>query len=99
MHFVRRRGVVDRVLAFQPGGPCSISGGVLNFNFYPGTECVSHVCVVYGSGPDFLLTTDFRKIRPCVSNVMVHSLCFPYRHLTQGLCVKVLHWGKVKNRR
>ena len=43
---IRRRGVVGRVPAFQPGGLGSISGGVRNFNSYPGIQCVSFVCVL-----------------------------------------------------
>ena len=40
---IRRRGVVARVPAFQPGGPGSIPGGVRNFNFCPWIGCVSFV--------------------------------------------------------
>ena len=40
---IRRRGVVGRVHAFQPGGPGSIPGAVRNFNFCPGIGCVSFV--------------------------------------------------------
>ena len=46
MVYTRRRGVVGRVPAFQPGGPGSIPGGVRNFNFCPGIGCVSFVCVL-----------------------------------------------------
>ena len=63
---VRRRDV-GRVLAFQPGGPGSIPDWVRNFNLYPGTGSrpLSVFC------PPMLslmvvLTTDFRKARPCV---------------------------------
>ena len=42
---VRRRGMVGRVPTFQPGGQGSRPGGIRNFNFYPGTGCVSFVCV------------------------------------------------------
>ena len=47
----RRRGVFGRIPAFQFGGPGSIPGGVWNFNFYPGTGCVSFVvfCPVLSS--------------------------------------------------
>ena len=53
--------VVGRVPAFQPGSPGSIPGGVRNFNFCPGIGRVSSVCVlscvVFGGGPDTVLTT------------------------------------------
>ena len=45
MH-IRRRGVVGRVPAFQPGGRGSIPGGVRNFNFCPGIGCVC-VCPLF----------------------------------------------------
>ena len=66
------RGVVGRVPAFQFGGPDSISGGTRNFNLYYGTGFVLSY-VVSGGGPDILLAT---------KSGVVHSLCFPYRHLT-----------------
>ena len=40
---VHRRGVAGNVPAFQLCGPGSVPGGVKNFNFYPGTGCVSFV--------------------------------------------------------
>ena len=43
LQLIRRRGVVGRLPAFQPGGPGSIPGGVRNFNYYPGIGCVSFV--------------------------------------------------------
>ena len=47
--------------AFQSGCPGSISDRVRNFNFYPGTECMSFACVlpcfVSGYGPNNVLTT------------------------------------------
>ena len=48
--YIRRRGVVGRVPAFQPGGPGSIPGEVRNINFCPGIVCVSFVfCPVLSS--------------------------------------------------
>ena len=74
---IRRRGVVSRVPAFQPGGPGSIPGGVRNFNSYPGIGCVSFVCVlsraVFGGGPDIVLTTHLgRPALVYLSSVLVH---------------------------
>ena len=46
------------VPAFHPGGPDSIPCRARNFNFYPGTGCVSFICVlscvVSGGGPDIV---------------------------------------------
>ena len=57
---IRRRDVVGRVPAVQPGGPGSIHSGVKNFNLCPGIGCVSFVCiltcVVSGGDPDIMLT-------------------------------------------
>ena len=94
--------MVGRVPAFQLGGPGSIPGWIRD---YPGTESVSFVfvlsCALPGGGPDILLTTDLGKpalVHPC--SVLVHSLCYLYRHLTHGHLdckfqgVEVLHWGE-----
>ena len=51
------------------GGPASFPGLILdrvrNFNFYPGTRCVSFVCVLYcvvsGGGPEIQLATYFNE--------------------------------------
>ena len=53
---MRRRGVVGRVPAFQPGGSGSIPGGVRNFNFCPGIGYVSFVCVLSVLSPAEALT-------------------------------------------
>ena len=53
---IRRRGVVVRVPAFQPGGPGSIPCGVRNFNFCPGIGCVFVFCPVLS--PAEALTID-----------------------------------------
>ena len=79
---IRRRGVVGRVAAFQPDGPCSIPGGISNFNFYPEIGCVSFVCVlscvVFGGGPDTVLTTHSgRPALVYLSSVLVHRLLLP----------------------
>ena len=65
-----------------------IPGDISDFNLYPGTGCMLLVCflscVVSGGGPDILLNQRFREARAYVSylsSVMVHSLCFHYRHL------------------
>ena len=43
---IHRYGVVGRIPVLQPGGPGLIPDGLRNFNFYPGTGCVSFVCVL-----------------------------------------------------
>ena len=79
---IRRRGVVGRVSAFQPGGPGSIPGVVRNFNFCPGIGCVSFVCVlpcvVFVGGPDIVLTTNLgRPALAYLSSVLVQRLLLP----------------------
>ena len=76
---VRCDGVLGRVPTFQPGGPGKIPSGIRNFNFSPGTRCVSLVCVlscvVSCGGPDIMLTTHLG--RPAIlflSSVLVYSL-------------------------
>ena len=74
--------MVGRVPAFQPGGPGSISGGVRNFSFYPGTGCVLFVCILFcvvsGGGPDIVLITHpGRPALVYLSSVLVHSLLLP----------------------
>ena len=82
LNIIRRRGVVGRVPAFQPGGTGSIPGGVRNFNFCPGIECVlclcSVLCILSGGGPDIVLTAHSR--RPALvylSSVLVHRKLLP----------------------
>ena len=77
LFIVRPRDVISRVPAFQPDGPCSIPGGVRNFNSYPGTGYVLCVlsCVVSGGGPDIVLTTHSELVY--LSSVMVYSLLLP----------------------
>ena len=79
---IRRRGVVGRVPAFQPGALCSIPGGVMNFNFRPGIGCVSFVCilscVVSGKDPDIVMTT--HSGRPAfvyMYSILVQRLLLP----------------------
>ena len=86
---VRRRGVVSRVPAFQPGSPGSIPGRVRNLNFNPGTGRESFVyvlpCVVSGSDLDILLTTDSE--RPVFGTCLMfwsRDCCFLDWHLTHG---------------
>ena len=93
-----RSGLVGGVAAIQKDGPGSIPASVIHFNIYPGTgrfffsvlSCV--VC-------DILLTTDVGRLTFVHLCVLVHSLCFPYSHLTHGYfkCksgrVKILHGG------
>ena len=75
---IRRRGVVGRVPAFQPGGPGSIPGGVRNFNFCPGIGCVSFVCVVFDRGPAIVLTTHSgRPALVYLSSVLAQRLLLP----------------------
>ena len=93
MEIVRRRGVVGRVPAFQLGDPGSIPCGIRNFNFYPGTRCVSFVCflscVVCGGSPDIVLITHSGRtalVYLCRPSVLVQSLLPPptdmsHRHL------------------
>ena len=69
-------GVVGRIPALKTGGPSAIPGGVRNFNFSPGTGCVS--CVVSGGGSDILLTPDSgRPALVYLSRVLVQILCSP----------------------
>ena len=79
---IRRRGVVGRVPAFQPGGPGLIPGGVRNFNFCPGIGCVSFVCViscvVFGGSPDIVLTAHAgRPALVYLSSVLVQRMWLP----------------------
>ena len=80
---IRRRRVVGRVPAFQPDGPGSIPGGVRNFNFCPAIGYVSIVCVlpcvVFGGGPDIVLTTHSGRPPPLVylSSVLVQRMLLP----------------------
>ena len=73
---IRRRGVVGRVPAFQPGLG-SIPGGVRNFNFCSGIGCMSFVlCPVLSSAeaPDHT----FRKACPCdICLVFWFIVCAP----------------------
>ena len=74
---VRSSSVVGKVPTYQPGGPCSIPGGVTNFNFYPGTGCVFCVlsCVVSGGGPNTVLTTHSgRTALVYLSSVLIYSM-------------------------
>ena len=80
--YIRRRGVVGRVPAFQPGGPGSIPGGVRNFNFCTWIGCVSFVCVlpraVSCEGPDIVLATHSgRPALVYLSSVLVKRLLLP----------------------
>ena len=68
--------------AFQSGGSGSIPGEVRNFNFYPGTGCVSFMCVlscvVSGGAPDIVLATHSgRPDLVFLPSVLVHSLLLP----------------------
>ena len=68
--YIRRRGVVDRVPAFQPSAPGSIPGGDRNFNFCPGIGCVLSLCSVQcclRRRPWHCADHTFREARPCVS--------------------------------
>ena len=82
IELIRRRGVVGRVPVFQPAGPGSIPGSVMNFNFCPEIGCVFFVSVLYsvvsGGGPEIVLTT--HSGRPAfvyLSSVLVQSLLLP----------------------
>ena len=84
---IRRRGVVGRVPAFQPGGPGSIPGWVRNFNLSWDWVCVLCVlsCVVFGGGPDLVLTTHSgRPALVYLSSVLVHSLLLILQAYDQG---------------
>ena len=79
---IRRRGVVGRVPAFQPGGPGSIPGRVRNFNFCPGIGYVSFVfvltCVVFGGGSYIVLKTHSGSpVLLYLSSVLVQRLLLP----------------------
>ena len=80
-------GVVSRLTAFQPGGPGSVPGGVRNFQFYPGTWCVSFVLcpVLFWRWQTFCWPLISGRSTPVyLSSVLVQSLCSSYRHLTHG---------------
>ena len=71
--------VVGRIPAFQPSDQGSIPGGIRNFNSYPGTGCVSFVCVlssvVSGGGLDIVLTTHSgRPALVYLSSVLLQNL-------------------------
>ena len=102
-NFIGRRGVVNRVPAFQPGGQGSIPGGARNFNSYPGIGCVSFMF-----SPAEALTLCWSHIQGCPPLCMCLVFwsivsCSPYRHLTHGHLgcksrgVQVLDWGRVNN--
>ena len=78
--YIRRRVVVGRVPAFQPGSPGSIPGGVRNFNSYPGIGCVLNVlsCAVSGGDPDIVLTTHSGRLALVyLSRVLVQRQLLP----------------------
>ena len=60
----------------------SIPGRLRKFDFSLGTRCVSFfsvlVCVVYGGGPDIVLTThSVKSAIVFLFSVLVHSLLLP----------------------
>ena len=74
--------MVGRVPAFQTGGPGLIPGRVRNFNLCSGIGCVSFLCilscVVFGGGPDIVLTTHSgRPALVYLSSVLVQRLLLP----------------------
>ena len=78
----RRRDVVGRVPAFQPGDPGSIPSWVRSFNSYPGIGCVSFVSVlsfvVSGGESDIVLTTHSgRPALVYLSSVLVQKRLLP----------------------
>ena len=90
--------LVGRIPAIEPGGPGSIPGGVRDFNFYPGTGCVSFAfCpVLSGGGPDILLTTDSgRPALLYISRVLVQSLWITYISYTLSTDIWILSPGGV----
>ena len=105
---VRRRGVVDRIPAFQAVGSGFIPARVGDLNLYPGTGCVSFICVVYcvvsGGGPAVIFCwPQVKGSTPlCIYLVLWSIVCgSPYKHLFHGyfgcesLRVQVLHWTRV----
>ena len=81
-HYVRRRGMVGRVPAFERSGPSSVLDRVRNFNLSPRTACVSLICVlscvVSSEGSDILLTTDSGSpALVFLSSVHIPSLWLP----------------------
>ena len=102
--YLLRRGVVNRVPAFQPSG-------VRNFNFCPGIGGVCPLpvfCPVLSSAEALTLCWPHIQGDPplCISLVFwSRDCCSPYRHLTHGhlacksLGVEVLDWGRVNKRR
>ena len=80
---------ISKHTAFQPDGPGLIPVGFTNFHLYPGTECMSFVCilscVVCGGSRDNLLTVDLREVRHCVSvKCPDRKSVLPYRHLSHA---------------
>ena len=84
--------MVDRVPAFQLGGPGSIPYGANDFNLYPETGRVTFVCVpscvVSGDCPDILLTTYLGRLALLLMfSVLVPSLAPPTGFWSTGICV------------
>ena len=90
--------MVDTIAAFLFGGPSSIPGGTRNFNFYPGTGCISFACVpscVVSGGCSVIADHASRKARLCAyACVLVYSLLLPLgraqTNLTKLLLAKAL---------
>ena len=87
--------MVDRVPAFQPGGPGSIPDGpgsipdgFRNFNSYPGIGCVTFVfCPVMSLAEALTLSWPYiQGGSPLCICLMFRSIdiCSPYKHLTHG---------------
>ena len=78
--FVRCRGVVGKIPAFQPGGPGLIPDWVKNFNFYSGSGCVSFVFCPMLS-PAVALTSYWPHIQGApplnMSSFLVNSILLP----------------------
>ena len=86
-HWGRRHSVV-RVPVFQSSGLGSLPGGVRNFNFHPGTVCVSSVlCPIFSPAVALTLCWPHIEGSPPLSicPVFWSRVCSSsYRHLTHG---------------
>ena len=97
----------DTVPAFQPGVPDSISCGIRNFNFYPGTRCISFsvFCPVLPLAMDLILYwPHIQGGQPLCIFLFFWPIVFcpSFRNLTHrqldSKCQMVSYMGYVNNR-
>ena len=78
---IRRRGMVGRVPAFQPGSLGPIPGRVRNFNFCPGIGCVPFVFCPVLSSAEALTLCSFSNLyvnSPTSQLILQPFRCFTY---------------------